>query len=73
MQAYKHIFTLPSSVEKKVKATRSGNACIHGMTWVTTAFLTYVAIQVHLALELYYLKLNIWSALLCPITNISVL
>jgi hypothetical protein len=25
MQAYKHIFTSPSSVEKEVKATRSGN------------------------------------------------
>ena len=47
-QAFKHIFTSPSSVEKEVKATRSGNARIHGMTRVTTASLTYVATQVHL-------------------------
>lgn len=47
-QAYKHIFTSPSSVEKEVKATRSGNARIHGMTRVTTASLAYVATQVRL-------------------------
>ena len=45
-QAYKHIFTSPSSVEKEVKATRSGNARIHGMTRVTTASLAYIATQV---------------------------
>jgi hypothetical protein len=56
MQAYKHIFTSPSSVEKEVKATRSGNARIHGMTRVTTASLAYVATQVRLALELYHLN-----------------
>jgi len=37
LQAFKHIFTSPSSVEKEAKATRSGNARIHGMTRVTTA------------------------------------
>lgn len=46
MQAFKHIFTSPSSVEKEAKATRSGNARIHGMTRVTTASLAYVATQV---------------------------
>jgi len=46
MQAYKHVFTSPSSVEKEVKATRSGNARIHGMTRVTPASLAYVATQV---------------------------
>jgi hypothetical protein len=46
-QAYKYIFTSPSSVEKEVKATRSGNARLHGMTRVTTASLAYVATQVH--------------------------
>jgi hypothetical protein len=46
LQAYKHIFTSPTSVEKEVKATRSGNARIHGMTRVTTASLAYVATQV---------------------------
>jgi len=30
-QAYKHIFTSPSSVEKEVKATRSENAQIYDM------------------------------------------
>ncbi|KAF8221849.1 hypothetical protein L208DRAFT_1325779, partial [Tricholoma matsutake] len=44
--AFKHISTSPSSVEKEVKVTRSGNACIHGMTQVTTASLAYVAMQV---------------------------
>ncbi|KAF8224596.1 hypothetical protein L208DRAFT_1310503, partial [Tricholoma matsutake] len=44
--AFKHIFTSPSLVEKEVKVTRSGNAHIHGMTWVTTASLAYVAMQV---------------------------
>ena len=51
-QAYKYIFTSPSSVEKEVKATRSGNARLHGMTRVTTASLAYVATQVQQQLEL---------------------
>ncbi|KAF8337286.1 hypothetical protein F5887DRAFT_830303, partial [Amanita rubescens] len=45
VQAFKHIFTSPSSVEKENKATRSGNARIHGMTRVTAASLAYVATQ----------------------------
>ena len=45
-QAYKHIFTSPSSVDKVVKATRSGNARIHGMTQVTSPFIVYIATQV---------------------------
>ncbi|KAM6493058.1 hypothetical protein JOM56_011192, partial [Amanita muscaria] len=49
--AYKHIFTSPSSVEKEVKATRSGNACIHGMTRVTSASLAYVATQLRFTLS----------------------
>jgi len=44
---------LLSSMEKKVKATRSGNARIHGMKWVTMASLAYVAIQVHLGLRFH--------------------
>ena len=48
LQAFKHIFTSPSSVEKEAKATRSGNARIHGMTRVTTASLAYIATQVSL-------------------------
>jgi hypothetical protein len=34
-----------------VKATRSGNARLHGMTRVTTASLAYVATQVQQQLE----------------------
>lgn len=45
-QAYKHVFTSPSSVEKEPKATRSGNARIHGMTRVTLASIAYIATQV---------------------------
>jgi len=45
-QTFKHIFTSPSSVNLDAKATRSGNARIHGMTRVTTASLAYVATQV---------------------------
>ena len=32
-QAYKHVFTSPSSVDQEPKATRSGNARIHGMCY----------------------------------------
>ena len=46
LQAFKHIFTSPSSVDAEPKATRSGNARIHGMTHVTRASLAYVATQV---------------------------
>jgi hypothetical protein len=45
-QTFKHIFTSPSSVEKEAKATRSGNARIHGMTQVTRASIAYAATQV---------------------------
>jgi hypothetical protein len=46
IQTFKHIFTSPSSVEKEPKATRSGNARIHGMTHVAPASIAYVATQV---------------------------
>jgi hypothetical protein len=45
-QAFRHVFTSPSSVDKEVKATRSGNAMLHGMTRVTPASLAYIATQV---------------------------
>jgi hypothetical protein len=45
-QAFKHIFTSPSSVEKENRATRLGNARIHGMTHATSASIAYVAMQV---------------------------
>ncbi|KAF8956821.1 hypothetical protein BDZ97DRAFT_1763403 [Flammula alnicola] len=32
VKTFKHIFTSPSSVDREAKATRSGNARIHGMT-----------------------------------------
>ncbi|KAN0094961.1 hypothetical protein V8E55_003248 [Tylopilus felleus] len=50
VSAFKHIFTSPSSVDQEPKATRSGNACIHGMRSVTKASITYVAIQARFAL-----------------------
>jgi hypothetical protein len=46
VKAYKHVFTSPSSVDREPKATRSGNARIHGMTQVTTASIAYIATQV---------------------------
>ncbi|KIM72996.1 hypothetical protein PILCRDRAFT_81461, partial [Piloderma croceum F 1598] len=49
--SYKHIFTSPSSVEKEPKATRSGNARIHGMKQVTPASIAYVATQTRFALS----------------------
>jgi hypothetical protein len=58
-QAYKYIFTSPTSVEKEVKATRSGNARLHGMTRVTTASLAYVATQVHPATTPFIIVLTI--------------
>jgi hypothetical protein len=51
LQAFKHIFTSPSSVEKEVKAMRSGNARIHGMTCVMRASLAYIATQVCLVFK----------------------
>ncbi|KAH6916530.1 hypothetical protein BKA70DRAFT_1419434 [Coprinopsis sp. MPI-PUGE-AT-0042] len=50
VKAYKHIFTSPSSVEREAKATRSGNARIHGMTSVTRASLAYIGTQVRFSL-----------------------
>ncbi|KAG1846966.1 hypothetical protein C8R48DRAFT_750554 [Suillus tomentosus] len=49
--AYKQVFTSPSSVEKELKATRSGNACLHGMNLVTIASIAYIATQVRFALS----------------------
>ena len=51
-QAYKHVFTSPSSVDKEPKATRSGNARIHGMTRVTLPSIAYIATQVRASLTL---------------------
>ncbi|KIM89596.1 hypothetical protein PILCRDRAFT_60503 [Piloderma croceum F 1598] len=51
VSGYKHIFTSPSSVEQEPKATRSGNARIHGMTRVTAASIAYIATQIRFALS----------------------
>jgi len=53
-QVFKHIFISSSSVEKEVKATRSGNARLHGMIRVTTASLAYIATQVHFTAMFHY-------------------
>ncbi|KAF6749785.1 hypothetical protein DFP72DRAFT_852348 [Ephemerocybe angulata] len=50
VQAYKHVFTSPSSVDGHHRATRGGNAQIHGMTKVTAASLAYVAMLVRFSL-----------------------
>ncbi|KAG1811078.1 hypothetical protein EV424DRAFT_1542623 [Suillus variegatus] len=50
--AYKHVFTSPSLVNREPKATRSINACLHGMNSVTIASLAYIATQVRFALSL---------------------
>ncbi|KAG1892827.1 hypothetical protein F4604DRAFT_1876054 [Suillus subluteus] len=43
---FKHVFTSPSSVDKEPRATRSGNAYLHGMKSVTKGSLAYIATQV---------------------------
>jgi hypothetical protein len=72
-QAYKHIFTSPSSVEKEVKATRSGNARIHGMKRVTTASLAYVATQVRLAVIFRCYATDHLAAPLCTVILLGLL
>ncbi|KAJ3510145.1 hypothetical protein NMY22_g16058 [Coprinellus aureogranulatus] len=51
IKGFKHIFTSPSSVDDEPKATRSGNARIHGMSCVTPASIAYVATQIRFALS----------------------
>ena len=46
LQGYKHIFMSPSSIEKKPKATQSGNVQIHEMTQVTPTSIVYISTQV---------------------------
>ncbi|KAG2741807.1 hypothetical protein P692DRAFT_20751236, partial [Suillus brevipes Sb2] len=48
--AYRHVFTSPSSMDKEPRATRSGNARIHGMTRVTLPSIAYIATQIRFAL-----------------------
>ncbi|KAF6764200.1 hypothetical protein DFP72DRAFT_799972, partial [Ephemerocybe angulata] len=51
VMGFKHVFTSPSSVDDEPRATRSGNARIHGMTQVTRAAIAYIATQVRFALS----------------------
>ncbi|KAI0065330.1 hypothetical protein BV25DRAFT_1913920 [Artomyces pyxidatus] len=51
VKAAKYIFTTPSSADNESKATRSGNARLHGMTRMTTASIAYVTTQVRFALS----------------------
>ncbi|KAF7968770.1 hypothetical protein HWV62_29340 [Athelia sp. TMB] len=52
IKGYRHIFTSPSSVyDGEPRATRSGNARIHGMIKVTLASIAYVATQVRFSLS----------------------
>ncbi|RXW13507.1 hypothetical protein EST38_g12348 [Candolleomyces aberdarensis] len=51
VQAFKYIFTSPSSVDGDARATRSGNAALHGMKRVTTASLVYIATLVRFSLS----------------------
>ena len=46
LKAFKYVFTSPSSVDKEPKATRSGNARLHGMRCVTPGSIAYIATQV---------------------------
>ena len=46
-QAFRHVFTSPSSVDRVPKATRQGNAKLHNMNQVNTASLAYIATQVY--------------------------
>jgi hypothetical protein len=60
IQAFKHVFTSPSSAnDDEPKATKSGNARIHGMTTVTKASLAYIATQVRITIyKTLYLSLS---------------
>ncbi|KAG1817898.1 hypothetical protein EV424DRAFT_1540254 [Suillus variegatus] len=51
VNAYRHVFTSPSSVEKEPKATRAGNARLHSMTAVTAPSVAYITTQVRFALS----------------------
>ncbi|KAG1813006.1 hypothetical protein EV424DRAFT_1473522 [Suillus variegatus] len=56
VNAFRHIFTSPSSVDKEPKATRAGNTKIHGMTTITSASVAYMATQIRFTLysETFY-------------------
>ncbi|KAI1784128.1 hypothetical protein LXA43DRAFT_1101726 [Ganoderma leucocontextum] len=51
VNAFKHVFTSPSSVEDAGRSTKSSNAALHGMTKVTLASIAYVATLVRFSLS----------------------
>ncbi|KAJ3534492.1 hypothetical protein NMY22_g6900 [Coprinellus aureogranulatus] len=51
VSAFKHVFTSPSSVEQETRATRSGNAELHGMKGVTVASIAYICTLVRFSLS----------------------
>ncbi|KAI8973086.1 hypothetical protein BD414DRAFT_525063 [Trametes punicea] len=59
VQAFRHIFTSPTSAftddhaasVQNSRSTRTGNAALHGMTRVTPGSIVYCATQVHFALS----------------------
>ncbi|KAJ3523461.1 hypothetical protein NMY22_g11433 [Coprinellus aureogranulatus] len=51
VKGFKHVFVSPSSAEDTDRATRAGNARLHGMTRVTPASIAYIATQVRFALS----------------------
>ncbi|KAG2069415.1 hypothetical protein BDR04DRAFT_1021556, partial [Suillus decipiens] len=51
-QAYKHVFTSLSLVDREPKAMWSRNACLHGMNSITVASMAYIATQIQFALSL---------------------
>ncbi|KAI6035805.1 hypothetical protein EDC04DRAFT_2571344 [Pisolithus marmoratus] len=46
MQAYRHVFTSPNSIDQELKAMQSSNVCFHGMQMVIKASVAYITIQV---------------------------
>ena len=67
LKTYKHIFTLPSSVDSEPKATQLGNACIHGMLCITCGSIAYITTQVYLLLYDYTCLYFYFWGLICPI------
>ncbi|PIL33145.1 hypothetical protein GSI_04595 [Ganoderma sinense ZZ0214-1] len=50
VNAFKHVFTSPSSVDNSGRATKSSNSELHGMTKVTIASIVYIATLVRFCL-----------------------
>ncbi|KAG1846162.1 hypothetical protein C8R48DRAFT_616623 [Suillus tomentosus] len=57
---FKHVFTSPSSVDKEPKATRSGNAYLHGMKSVTKGSVAYIATQA--CMKIFHVRFSLSSS-----------